>query len=169
MRAEGNTGQFTFLNLEQQLKRENKNDTVPFLLLGLAFIEWYRWGSASNKGLSLGYYGDFNRVRNALCCVPGVKITRDRANTDVTLEEFGFNVETNAGQSISLDFQESDPTRNLSGAPLTCALIDMIQTKPSHPTIKNEPPLAAQRTSASHRLPDHFRVLPGFLFPLLGR
>ena len=71
--------------------------------------------------------GVFNQVRHALTAVPGVSITREWANKDVTLEEFGFHITTSAGQPLHLIFPESDPLRNLSGQQLTTALTTRIQ------------------------------------------
>lgn len=95
----------------------------------VAFIGWYRWDSALNRGFEFGYFGVFNRVQHALAAIPGVTITRDWANPDVTLEEFGFTITTSAGQTQHLDFQESDPIRDLSGQQLTASLTARIQQK----------------------------------------
>jgi hypothetical protein len=97
-------------------------------IVALAFIGWYYWDSAQNRGLKFGYFGVFNRVQNALVGVPGVTITRSWANHDVTLEEFGFYVTTPDGESLHLDFQEADPIRQLSGRDLTAAIILRFQS-----------------------------------------
>ena len=81
-------------------------------------IVWYRWDSAANHGLEFGYFGGYNRIRNALVAMPGVSISREWANNDISLEEFGFDITTKSGQSVQLSFQEWDPVRDLSGQEL---------------------------------------------------
>lgn len=103
----------------------------------MAFIGWYRWDSARNRDFEFGYFGDYNRIRHHLAAMPGVTITREWANHDVTLEEFGFDVTTGAGQTIPIDFQETDPVRNLSGEVLTRTLMTKIQSKASAPNLQN--------------------------------
>ena len=112
---------------------------VPFVLLvitALTFVGGYYWDSGQNRGLEFGYFGDFNRVEKALMAVPGVTITYAWANEDVTLEEFGFHFTTPDGQALYLDFQESDPIRQLSGRQLTTALTARVEQKrtPRMPT-----------------------------------
>ena len=97
------------------------------VLLPIAFIGWYSWDSARNRDFEFGYFGTFNRVQHALAAIPGVTITGDFANHDITLEEFGFHVTTSTGVSVDLQFGESDPVRDLSGQELTAALITRIE------------------------------------------
>lgn len=78
----------------------------------VALLAWYRWDSASNRGYQHGYFGEFNRVSNALAPIPGVMITQAWHNLDITLEEFGFGI-TVTGQPIRLSFGEADSIRNL--------------------------------------------------------
>jgi hypothetical protein len=80
---------------------------VPLGLLG-----FYRWDSAKNRGSEFGYWGDFNRTRNALASIPGIALTRKWHNLDVTLEEFGFEVMTN-GRPVNIFFGEMDAVRNM--------------------------------------------------------
>ena len=100
---------------------------VAVVILPIAFIGWYSWDSARNRGFEFGYFGTFNRVQRALAAIPGVTITDDFANHDITLEEFGFHVTTSTGVSMALQFGESDPVRDLSGQQLTAALITRIE------------------------------------------
>ena len=97
--------------------------------LPIAFTGWYGWDSARNRGFEFGYFGTFNRVQHALTAIPGITITGDFANHDITLEEFGFHITTSAGVSLHLAFEESDPIRELSGQQLTAALITRIEQK----------------------------------------
>ena len=100
------------------------------VLLGIApvaFIGWYRWDFAQNRGFEFGYFGDFNRVGHALTRIPGVTITHDWANHDVTLEEFGYDITTSGGRSLHLNFGESDPLRDMSDQQLINGLTARIQ------------------------------------------
>ncbi len=85
------------------------------------FIGRYRWDSSRNRGSEYGYYGEFNRVSNALAAVPGVTVTQSWHNLDVTLEEFGFGL-TVTGQPVRLHFGETDPIRNMRRADAVAAL-----------------------------------------------
>ena len=100
---------------------------VVVVIFPIAFIGWYSWDSARNRGFEFGYFGTFNRVQRALAAIPGVTITGDFANHDITLEEFGFHVTTSTGASMALQFGASDPIRELSGQQLTTALITRIE------------------------------------------
>jgi hypothetical protein len=83
------------------------------VMIPLMFIVWYRWDSARNRGSEFGYYGEFNRVSNALASIPGVTITRAWQNRDVSLEEFGFSMSV-TGRPVTLAFSETDPIREMS-------------------------------------------------------
>lgn len=76
---------------------------------------WYRWDSRTNHGHQFGYYGEFNRVSNALASIPGITITRSWANCDLSLEEFGFTAINSAGIPVRIALEERDPIRSLSG------------------------------------------------------
>lgn len=101
------------------------------LLLGIApvvFILWYRWDSDHNRGFEFGYFGDFNRVGHALSRIPGIAITRDWSNHDVSLEEFGYDITTSDGRAVHLNFSETDPLRDVTGQQLTDGLLARIRT-----------------------------------------
>lgn len=55
-------------------------------------------------------------------------ITKEWANEDVTLEEFGFELMMPTKRVITLNFGERDPTRHLSGASLTRDLTEKLRT-----------------------------------------
>ncbi len=82
------------------------------------------WGfdSSCNRGWDFGYWGDFNRVKEALEDLSGGRVVKDWSNPDIVLEEFGFEVETTPGKRIDLNFSESDPIRHLRGKRLHDAL-----------------------------------------------
>ena len=90
--------------------------------LFVGFVLWYRWDSGTNHGFRFGYYGDFNRVSNALASIPGITITQAWHNCDVTLEEFGFTATNRMGESFRITVGERDPIRRLSGDSLVQAL-----------------------------------------------
>lgn len=77
---------------------------------------------STNDGREWGYYGDFNRVSNALISIPGITITNVWINRDITLEEFAFHVTTDSGQCIHIGIGESDPLRKMSRPELIEAL-----------------------------------------------
>ena len=95
----------------------------------VAFVLWYRWDSGTNHGYRFGYYGDFNRISNALASIPGITITQSWANRDVTLEEFGFAAATTSGGTIRIAVGERDRIRSLSGDSLVQALKAEIETQ----------------------------------------
>jgi len=77
---------------------------------------------AQNDGSESGYYGDFNRVSNALVSIPGVAVTNFWMNRDITLEEFAFDITTGTGRAMHIGVDETDPLRDLSGKELVEAL-----------------------------------------------
>ena len=97
------------------------------LVLFIGFILWYRWDSGTNHGYQFGYYGEFNRVSNALASIPGLTVTQAWHNCDVTLEEFGFTATTSSGESVRITVGERDRIRSLSGDSLVQALATEIE------------------------------------------
>jgi hypothetical protein len=77
---------------------------------------------AQNDGRESGYYGDFNRVSNAIVCIPGLVITNFWMNRDITLEEFGFDVTNTTGKAVHIAIGERDPLRHLGRPELVEAL-----------------------------------------------
>jgi len=84
---------------------------------------------AQNDGRESGYYGEFNRVSNALVSIQGVVITNFWMNRDITLEEFGFDVTTATGKPIHIAVGERDPRRRMPRAELVEALKKEIERK----------------------------------------
>jgi hypothetical protein len=97
------------------------------VVLFVGFVVWYRWDSGTNHGFQFGYYGEFNRVSNALASIPGLSVTQSWHNCDVTLEEFGFTVTRGSGEPVRIAVGESDRIRSLSGDALVQALKTEIQ------------------------------------------
>lgn len=98
------------------------------LTFALMFIAWDRWDSAQNRGNEFGYYGEYNRVSNALALIPGVAITQAWHNLDLTLEEFGFGI-TVTGRPVRLFFGETDHIRTMSRDAAITALKERIDTE----------------------------------------
>ena len=73
---------------------------IVLALVALAVL--YFWDADENRGFEFGYYGDFNRVKYALAKVDGVSITREWANEDIDLEEFGFTVDNVVAKAKAL-------------------------------------------------------------------
>lgn len=82
---------------------------------------------ARNDGRESGYYGDFNRISNALVSIPGVTITNAWMNRDITLEEFGFDITTGTGKAVHIAIGERDPLRSISGSKLVDGLTKEIE------------------------------------------
>ena len=90
-----------------------------FITAAVGYIFFYRWDIAKNRGYEFGYYGVFNRISNSIESIPSVSnVTTTAMNIDISLEEFGFEVDLKNGRSIKLFFQESDPIRSLTGKKL---------------------------------------------------
>ena len=99
------------------------------LVIFVSCILWYGWDSGTNHGYRFGYYGEFNRVSNALASIPGITITQAWANCDVTLEEFGFTATMGSGEPVRIAVGERDRIRSLSGDSLVLALKMEIEKK----------------------------------------
>lgn len=99
--------------------------TLAMIAVVIAFLgAGTIWGfdSSCNRGWDFGYWGDFNRVKEALEDLSGGRVVKDWSNPDIVLEEFGFEVETTPDKRIDLNFSESDPIRHLRGKRLHDAL-----------------------------------------------
>jgi len=105
----------------------------------IACVLWYRWDSRVNHGFTFGYYGEFNRVGNALASLPGITVASSGYNPDIALEEFTFIVMTEDGQEIQLWFLERDPIRRLSGAKLSTALRGRIAQESPNQSMRHCP------------------------------
>lgn len=96
------------------------------------FILFNDWDSEVNRGYTFGYYGEFNTVSNALAKLPGVTIKRSYHNLEITLEEFGFIIQTGSGHEIRLDIGERDPIRDMGGEKLKKELTRRINMESSN-------------------------------------
>ena len=105
---------------------------TPIILLLLLWgtVNYWEWDQNQNHGNHHGYWGEYNRIRDALTLIAAEPVQQIFLNKDITLEEFGFSVPQN-GKSIRLDFDETNPVRRLKGDKLIDALKTMIQDKMS--------------------------------------
>jgi hypothetical protein len=124
-----------------------------FAVLFVVAVLWYRWDSGTNHGYSLGYWGQFNTVSNALAKLPGVTIVKSGANADVTMEEFGFDITTAEGRQVHVWFSETDPIRKLSGEALPKALTEKIRKESS-----NQPAVSGTAAMNVGIEADHVRI-----------
>ena len=105
---------------------------TPIILVLLLWgtVNYWQWDQNRNRGYHHGYWGEYNRIRDALTLMAAEPAQQIYLNKDITLEEFGFSVLHN-GKTIRLDFDETDPVRRLKGDKLIDALKTMIQDKMS--------------------------------------
>ena len=102
---------------------------ILFLLLW-GTVNYWEWDENQNRGYHHGYWGEYNRIRDALTLMAAGTAQQTYLNKDITLEEFGFSV-VQSGKTIRLDFDETNPIRRLKGDKLIEALKTMIQEKMS--------------------------------------
>jgi hypothetical protein len=95
----------------------------------VGYVRWYCWDSDTNHGYQFGYYGEFNRVSDALASLPGITVTDSWARCDITLEEFGFTATRASADPVCITVGKSDRIRSLSGDALVQALKTEIQTQ----------------------------------------
>ena len=103
---------------------------IPIILLLLFWgtVNYWQWDQNQNRGYHHGYWGEYNRIRDALTLVTAGTAQQIYLNKDITLEEFGFSV-AQSGKTIRIDFGETDSVRKLKGYKLIEALKTMIQEK----------------------------------------
>jgi hypothetical protein len=94
---------------------------AALVLILIAIAVFYWWDASKNRGRESGYWGEYNRVSNALASLPEVKIKSGLYNDDISLEAFQFDLET-GGRSISLFFTEGDAIRKMHRAQMIEAL-----------------------------------------------
>jgi hypothetical protein len=96
------------------------------LLIPISIAAFVWWDGSKNRGSESGYWGEYNRISNALASLPEVKIKSTLYNDDISLEEFQFDVET-SGRSISLFFTEGDAIRKMQRAQMIEALRNRLE------------------------------------------
>ena len=101
---------------------------IILILLFWGTVNYWKWDENQNRGYHHGYWGEYNRIRDALTLMAAGTAQQIYLNKDITLEEFGFSV-VQSGIAIRLDFGETDSVRKLKGDKLIEALKTMIQEK----------------------------------------
>jgi len=101
---------------------------LAVILIPFGFYGWHRWDSSKNRGFEFGYYGEFNRVSNALASIPGVSVTQAWHNLDLSLEWFSFGIMV-TGQPLCLTFSETDQIRAMSRDAAITALKKRLATE----------------------------------------
>lgn len=81
---------------------------------------------STNRGFTIGYYGELNKLTAALSSLPGVSIDEVGYNSDVTLEEITIWIYDARGRRRQINFWQSDPIRELSGEALKAALAERL-------------------------------------------
>ena len=109
---------------------------LALIALFFAWIFWNRWDSEKNRGFTFGYWGEFNRVSNALASMPSVALISSGHNHDLTLEEFHFEIRNSEGRELDVWFGEDDPIRSMSGQKLSRALAEKIQKQASNQSLE---------------------------------
>jgi hypothetical protein len=64
--------------------------------------------------LSVGYYGDLNRVRRHIDSIPGVDVIGVRANYDMRVEEFMIDVRVSGQHRTSIEFPDQSLADHLA-------------------------------------------------------
>ena len=97
--------------------------TIVYVLLAVGSVAfgWHAWDTFRNRGYEFGYYGEFNRVAHAFASIPEVTVVSSWHNSDLALEEFGFDL-TVAGRPLELNFGETDFIRSMSREATVAAL-----------------------------------------------
>ena len=107
-----------------------KKVALCLLIAIAALIAFYRWDSATNRGLAFGYYGQLNTVKQAAAELPDVARVRVvSANIDIGLEEFSIEVSMNDGRRTTLSFLETDSLRAKSGPDLSEGLASRLASQ----------------------------------------
>ena len=86
---------------------------VP-IALGSLYAAGLYFGMVGREGWTIGYYGKFNRVRNVIEHMPDVRIIDTWQHRDVTLEDFGFTIRSDSGQTIKVNFLENSPQMKMN-------------------------------------------------------
>jgi hypothetical protein len=110
------------------MKIDRPTVVIACILIALMMMPFiYLWDSNTNRGFTFGYYGQFNTVSNAISKFKGIAIVWAWHNTDVTLEEFGFDAKTPDGRLLKIYFGERDAIRTMGGSKLEAALAKRIE------------------------------------------
>lgn len=83
--------------------------SVLYLGIPLLWVVEHNW----NPGGEFGYFREFNHVKHVLITMPGVRVTNEWQNRDISLEEFGFDLMVD-GKPVRLTIFEDEAVRRMS-------------------------------------------------------
>jgi hypothetical protein len=99
---------------------------------------------STNLGLTVGYYGELNKLTAAFKSLPDVSVEAVGYNPDLTLEEIWFRIKHSQVPRY-IPIAEDDPIRELSGEELKTALargLAVIANYPKDPRLLQRPVVA---------------------------
>ena len=76
-------------------------------LSGMSLLSLDLIGLGPNLGLSIGYYGRFNRVLARIQANPDIEVIRTTLHRDEALEDFYITVRTQDEREVRLRFEEA--------------------------------------------------------------
>lgn len=76
-------------------------------LSGMSLLSLDLIGLGPNLGLSIGYYGRFNRVLARIQASPDIEVIRTTLHRDEALEDFYITVRTQDEREVRLRFEEA--------------------------------------------------------------
>lgn len=101
---------------------------IPILIAVLvATVTLLKVDREKNRGLTFGYYGDFNAIVHSLEQMPGIEIVKAGANHDIFLEEIGIIIKKDNDTKINLFFGQKESLRNTRGEKLSTELMKRIK------------------------------------------
>ncbi len=89
-----------------EAKPRTRLNLALFMSFGVGILTWLTYAGLIDLGLPFGYYEQLNRVQSRLKAIPGVRIIGTRCNTDMTLEDFTFDLIVANELFVSLYFHE---------------------------------------------------------------
>jgi len=83
-------------------------------IFALAMLWCYALGPFEADWIEFGYYGQFNQVQRIIRGMPELKILDHWQHHDISMEDFGFEVEMRSGEKRWINFYEKSPQMKLS-------------------------------------------------------
>lgn len=84
---------------------------APFAAVLLLWC--YALGPFEAEWVEFGYYGQFNQVQRIIRSLPGLKIVDHWQHHDISIEDFGFQIEKAGGERRWVHFYEKSPQMRL--------------------------------------------------------
>ncbi len=73
---------------------------------------------SKNRGFHFGYYGQYNRIIDAIERLPEYELIKAHANLDGVLEEIWLDIKTKDGETIKMFIGQNEEYRKLKGEAL---------------------------------------------------